>query len=104
MLFPIVSDEQLELIRCDEPTAFRVSFPLFGDLIFRKPKRIEVKRLQDAVRKGGDPEFLVGACLLSPSLPDWQAAIEQEASGLPATALDAICKAVGIAAEYDLGK
>lgn len=104
MLFPTITDEQLEELRIIEPTAFRVSFAGFGDVAFRKPKRIEIKRLQDAIRKNGDPDFLVPACLLQPSAAEWTQLVEQEASGLPTTALDALCKSVGIGAEYDVKK
>ena len=103
-IFPTITDEQLETIRLTEPTAFRVSFVGFGDVVFRKPRRIEVKRLQDTIRKNGDPDFLVPACLVAPTAAVWNEAVEQEASGLPTTALDALCKAVGIGAEYDVGK
>jgi hypothetical protein len=103
-LFPAITDQQIETLRAAEPTAFRVRFEGFGEIAFRKPKRSELKRLQDAIKKGADTDFLVRACLLSPAIAQWDAAIEQEACGLPTTALDALCKSVGIAAEYDLGK
>ena len=103
-LFPKISDDQIDALRLKEPTAFRVSFEKFGDLAFRKPRRAEFKRLQDTIRKGGDPEFIVSQCLLAPALSDWEAAIEQEAVALPTTALDALLKESGLAAEYDVGK
>lgn len=104
-LLPEVSDEELERLRATEPTAFRKRYrepdtgEVFGDVVFRKPRREEVRRFKDAARKGLDTGFIVRACLLAPPLEVWDAVTAQELSGLPDTAETDIMKACGIMAE-----
>lgn len=110
MPFPIVTDEELAELRAKDPTAFRLSYchpdsgESFGDLVFRKPLREEVRRFKDAAKAGKDTIFIVRACLLAPSLSDWDAITAQELSGLPETAENDLLKASGVLAEQSLGK
>lgn len=108
--FPEVSDSQLEQIRAEHPTAFRVRYACpvthepYGDLVLRKPTRPEVKRFKDAAKKGLDTGFIVRACLVAPALSVWDEVTAQELSGLPETVEDDLLKRSGILAEQDLGK
>ena len=110
MPLPTVTDEQLAALRLKDETAFRISYrhpttgEAFGDVVFRKPKRAEVKRFKDAAKRGGDTNFIVSACLMAPSLEEWARVTDQELSGLPETCEDDLLKASGILAENDLGK
>lgn len=107
---PTVSDTDLESIRVKEPTAFRITYanPLskevWGDVVFRKPTRAEVRRFKDNAKRGGDTSFIVDACLLRPDADTWARVTAQELSALPETCEDDLLKSAGILAENDLGK
>lgn len=110
MPLPIVTDDQLEEVRIGQPTAFRLRYtsastkePL-GDVVFRKPTRVEVKRFKDSAKRGQDTNWIVTACLLLPEKKVWEEVTNQELSGLPETCEDDLLKASGVLAENDLGK
>lgn len=110
MPLPTITDETLEEIRLSQPTAFRLRYSSaggrsqLGDVVLRKPTRMEVRRFKEAARRGQDTGWIVDACLLAPSKAEWAAVTEQELSGLPETVEDDLLKASGVLAENDLGK
>lgn len=105
-----VTDEELDEIRLKEPTAIRFRYTAsggrvaLGDVVVRKPTRIEVKRFKDSAKRGADTGWIVEACLLAPDKKTWSEVTAQELSGLPETVEDDILKASGVLAENDLGK
>jgi len=110
MPLPTCDDETLEEIRLTQPTAFRLRYTSaggrteLGDVVFRKPTRVEVKRFKDSARRGADTNWIVEACLLWPERRVWNEITAQELSGLPEAAEDDLLKASGVLAENDLGK
>lgn len=110
MPLPTITDDDLEKLKNNDPTVFRLRYShpdsgeSFGDVALRKPRREEVRRFKDAAKKGADTGFIVRACLVSPSLEVWDAATAQELSGLPDTVENDLLKASGILAESHLGK
>jgi hypothetical protein len=107
---PTISDETLEEIQLAQPTAFRLRYTsaggrhALGDVVLRKPTRIEVKRFKEAAKRGQDTGWIVEACLLAPEKKVWNEVTAQELSGLPETVEDDLLKASGVLAENDLGK
>jgi len=110
MALPNVSDKELEKIKAQEPSAFRLRYShpdsgeTFGDVVLRKPRREEVRRFKDAAKNGKDTNFIVTACLISPSRDVWEAETAQELSGLPETVENDLMKAAGVLADSSLGK
>lgn len=110
MPLPTVSDEELLEVQLREPTAFRLRYTSaggrheLGDVVLRKPTRMEVRRFKDAAKAGKDTNWIVDACLLLPEKKTWAAVTNQELSGLPETVEDDLLKASGVLAENDLGK
>jgi hypothetical protein len=107
---PKISDDELLEAQTKEPTAFRICYTAsggrveLGDVVLRKPTRMEVKRFKSAAKEGKDTNWIVDACLLLPSKKVWADVTSQELSGLPETVEDDLLKASGILAEQDLGK
>lgn len=109
MPLPTVSDEQLEEIRISHPSAFRVSYTSahgkpMGDVVFRIPTRVEVRRFKDSAKRGTDTNWIVSACLLSPEKKVWEDVTNNEFPGLPETCEDDLLKESGVLAQNDLGK
>lgn len=110
MPLPKISDDELLEAQTKEPTAFRISYTAagghveLGDVVLRKPTRMEVKRFKAAAKEGKDTNWIVDACLLLPTKKVWTEVTNQELSGLPETVEDDLLKASGILAEQDLGK
>ena len=105
MSFTPLTDAQLATIREAEPLAIVVNFPIFGECVYKRPKFSDVLRWQQVIKSGGDGTYIVrSGNVLWPPSAEYEATIAQEASGLPLTAMNAVMQAIGVGAEFDVGK